>query len=30
MIVYPNTWREIGKVPTIEEIEDYIFEVINN
>ena len=30
MIVYPNTWRDIGRVPTIEEIENYIFEVINN
>ncbi len=30
MIINPINWRSIGKVPTIEQIEDYIFEVINN
>jgi len=30
MIIYPNTWRDIGTKPSIEEIENYIFEVITN
>jgi asparagine synthetase B (glutamine-hydrolysing) len=28
MIVYPNNWRDIGKTPTIKEIENSIFEVV--